>query len=195
MPKVVAEYKTQARERIVSAASAVFRRQGFRATTMEDIAHEIGVSKGAIYLYFRTKIELLGAIQARSRENVLAQWQRLLEEGDVAEGIVRPLDQVFRGDVSSAVWHELMVASSSDPELRDVFKKDSREDQLVFERFLGKLQARGRIPKDRDIHVLAHTILLLLRGAVAEFMTEGRPAAARKELIRSLRFALGTKAS
>jgi AcrR family transcriptional regulator len=192
MPKVVAEYKTQARDRIIAAASAVFRRKGFRSTTMDDIAREIGVSKGAIYLYFPTRNDLLGAIQARSRTEVLRKWKRLLEEGDVAEGIVRPLDVVFDGEISPFLYHELIAASGEDPELRKVLRHDSNEDRRTMERFLRKLQERGRIPGDRDAKVMAHTVLVLLRGSVLQMMTDGRPAEARRELVRSLRFVLGT---
>jgi AcrR family transcriptional regulator len=192
MPKVVPEYKAQARARIISAASAVFRRKGFRAATMDDIAREIGVSKGALYLYFRTKNELLSAIQERSRDFVIAKWEHLIEEGDIAEGIVGPLDAVFAGDVSPGLWHELMAASASDPELRDLLSKDSRGDRRVMQRFLRRLQERGRIPKDRDIGVLTDVVFLLIRGSVAELLADGRGRIARKELVRSLRFALGT---
>jgi len=94
MPKVVPEYKAQARARIVTAARAVFRRKGFRGATMEDIANEIEVSKGALYLYFRTKAELLGEIQSEARGEVLHLWEQLLDSGDVAEGMANSLDQV-----------------------------------------------------------------------------------------------------
>jgi len=191
MPKVVAGYKAQARARIIAAASAVFRRQGFRSTTMDDIAHEIGVSKGALYLYFPTKNDLLGAIQEQSRKEVLQKWERLLDEGDVAEGIVRPLDVVFDEEISPSVYHELIAASSEDPALRKVLRADSREDRRTMERFLRQLQDRGRIARDRDVGVMAHTVLVLLRGSVMEMMTDGRPAQARRELVRSLRFILG----
>ncbi|MGA8303150.1 MAG: TetR/AcrR family transcriptional regulator [Thermoplasmata archaeon] len=192
MPKVVAGYKTQARARIIAAASTVFRRKGFRNTTMDDIAREIGVSKGALYLYFATKNDLLGAIQAKSRRTVLQKWERLLEEGDVAEGIVRPLDVVFDGRISPSIYLELIAASPEDPELRKVLRQDSLEDRRTMERFLRKLQDRGRIPRDRNARVMAHTVLVLLRGAVQEMMTDGQPNESRRELIRSLRFVLGT---
>jgi len=66
MPRVVPEYKEEAKNRIVSAANQVFAEKGYRQATMDDVAKKIGVSKGALYLYFASKEELFEAICRRS---------------------------------------------------------------------------------------------------------------------------------
>ena len=190
MPRVVREYKVQARERIVDAARAVFRRKGFRATTMEDIAGELGVSKGAIYLYFRTKNELLGEIQARSRQQVLVAWERLLERGDVAEGIADSLRDVLSGDVDPGIWHELIGEAATNPEVRATLEVDNRQDMRSMEEFLRRLEARGRIRPLRDRKTVATMILALLSATVLDLMLHGHSERARRSLIRSLRYLL-----
>ncbi len=190
MAKVVAEYKVQARARIIDAAQAVFRRKGFRAATMEAIAQEIGVSKGAIYLYFRTKSELLAAIQESSRQRVLASWEPLLESGHVAEGIADSLSEVFSGEVDPGVWHELIAEAAANPELRAALKVDKREDLRGMRDFLKGLEARGRIRPLRDRETVAEIILALLHGSVLDLMLHGRAENSRRSLIRSLRFLL-----
>jgi len=47
---------------IVQAARRVIAELGFADASMERIAHEAGVAKGTIYLYFRNKEELLGHV-------------------------------------------------------------------------------------------------------------------------------------
>jgi TetR/AcrR family transcriptional regulator, repressor for uid operon len=190
MPKVVAEYRTHAQERIVDAAQAVIRRKGFRTTTVEDIAKEIGVSKGAIYLYFRTKGELLSAIQERSREQVMAKWNRLLDGGDVAEGIADSLEEVFRGEVDPGVWHELLAESASNPEVREALRVDSRDDLRTMREFLKRLEERGRIRPVRDRNTVAEIVLALLQASVLDLLLHGRAASARRTLVRSLRYLL-----
>jgi AcrR family transcriptional regulator len=59
MPKVVPEYKEEARNRIIQQATELFIEQGYKKTKMTEIAKKLGVSKGAIYQYFRSKEELL----------------------------------------------------------------------------------------------------------------------------------------
>jgi AcrR family transcriptional regulator len=192
MPKVVPEYKVQARARIVEAASAVFRRKGFRLATMEDIAKEIGVSKGALYLYFRTKTELLSEIQARSRSEVLRKWEALLEQGDIAEGIAHSLDEIFSGEVDPAVWHELAAESASDPGVRRALELDQREDVKIMRRFLLRLEARGRIPTVKDPETLSDIILVLLQGTALRVLLSGDAGDAHRKLVRALRLLLGT---
>ena len=59
MPKVVPEYKEEARNRIIQQATELFIEKGYKKTTMTEIARKLGVSKGAIYQYFDSKEELL----------------------------------------------------------------------------------------------------------------------------------------
>ncbi|QVQ51564.1 TetR/AcrR family transcriptional regulator [Spiractinospora alimapuensis] len=60
------------RELILDAAVRVFARQGFAATRMEDIAREVGVAKGTVYLSFTNQDALLEAVfssyASRARE-------------------------------------------------------------------------------------------------------------------------------
>ena len=50
------------RERILRAAVTLFYRHGFMTTTLDDIAHELGVTKPALYAHFRSKGELLAEV-------------------------------------------------------------------------------------------------------------------------------------
>jgi AcrR family transcriptional regulator len=56
------------RHRIVAAATDLFISQGYRKTSVDEIARRSGVAKGTVYLYFKTKNEiLLGAIIEEKR--------------------------------------------------------------------------------------------------------------------------------
>ncbi len=47
---------------ILDAAIAVFAREGFAQARMDDIAHEARLSKGALYIYFKSKDAIISAI-------------------------------------------------------------------------------------------------------------------------------------
>ncbi len=47
------------RERILLAATELFVRQGYRKTTIEEVARAAGVAKGTVYLYYSNKAELV----------------------------------------------------------------------------------------------------------------------------------------
>jgi AcrR family transcriptional regulator len=192
MPKVVSEYRTQARARILAAAHAVFHRKGFRSATMEDIAREIGVSKGALYVYYRNKTELLVAVQAYNRDQVLRQWETAADSGDVADVIVQSLDEIFAGEVDPVVWLELLSESSTNPQMRAALRKDHAGDIRALVQFLERLEKRGRIPRLKDRETAAYVINALLEASALDVIVSGRPPEARARLLRSLRFVLST---
>jgi AcrR family transcriptional regulator len=82
------------RQRIIEGAIKIFIQQGIKATTMDDIAKQLGVSKRTIYEHFRDKRELLAMmieyahIQAKkedteildSAKNVLEGFLKLLRK-------------------------------------------------------------------------------------------------------------------
>ncbi len=57
-PDVTEERKNQ----ILEAALAVFAQRGFDEARMDDIAQEAGLSKGALYLYYKSKDAIIAAI-------------------------------------------------------------------------------------------------------------------------------------
>jgi AcrR family transcriptional regulator len=50
---------TEQRQRVLTGAAEIFSRRGYRATTMNEIAAEVGLSKPTLYHYFHNKEELL----------------------------------------------------------------------------------------------------------------------------------------
>jgi AcrR family transcriptional regulator len=58
------------REQLLDAAAAVFARQGFAGTKIQDIVREAGLSTGAVYGRFASKQELLREAVVRRTANV-----------------------------------------------------------------------------------------------------------------------------
>jgi AcrR family transcriptional regulator len=71
------------RDQILRTAADLFRERGYRASTLDDIAARLGMSKASLYTYFRGKEEMLAAI---SRETI--------------EGFTRELGLVLGSDLS-----------------------------------------------------------------------------------------------
>jgi TetR/AcrR family fatty acid metabolism transcriptional regulator len=56
------ELSEERQAQILEAAIREFAQHGFHATRMEDIAREAGLSKGAVYLYYKSKDAIIGAL-------------------------------------------------------------------------------------------------------------------------------------
>jgi AcrR family transcriptional regulator len=68
-PDVSDERKYQ----ILNAAEQVFTKKGLDLARMDDIAEETGLSKGTLYLYFKSKDELIIAILDRISQGIFKQ--------------------------------------------------------------------------------------------------------------------------
>src|SRR6266702_5398261 len=60
------------RDRILDAAMLVFRRQGFRRSSIEQAAEAAGLTRQALYHHFKSKEALFRAVIERLHENALA---------------------------------------------------------------------------------------------------------------------------
>lgn len=62
MPKVSEAHRAARRRQILDAAGRCFLRDGFHATSMQDVFRESGLSAGAVYRYFPSKHAIIAAI-------------------------------------------------------------------------------------------------------------------------------------
>lgn len=91
MPRVSPEHLQARRDQILDAARRCFVRNGFHATSMQDVFAEAGLSAGATYRYFRSKEEIVEAIAAQMLERMGKVFDSV-----VTADPVPPLDQAFR---------------------------------------------------------------------------------------------------
>ncbi len=89
------------RNQILEAAMAVFARQGFEEARMDDIAKALGLSKGALYLYFKSKEAIISAILQLFFSHAMKKLQGFLESEEppsVREQLLR-LNQYYVGEM------------------------------------------------------------------------------------------------
>jgi AcrR family transcriptional regulator len=89
------------RNQILEAAMVVFARQGFEEARMDDIAQEVGLSKGALYLYFKSKDAIISAILQFFFSAAMKKLQGFLvseEPPSVREQLLR-LNQYYVGEM------------------------------------------------------------------------------------------------
>lgn len=107
-------------QQIVDAAIRVFARTGFYNSRVSDIAREAGIASGTIYLYFRTKDEILVTL---FREK-MAEWVRLVRREIACEpGAVAKIRRLV-------ALHFTVL--ERDPDLAEVVQVELRQGQKFF---------------------------------------------------------------
>jgi AcrR family transcriptional regulator len=99
MPRVSEAYERARHHQILAAAATCFSRGGFSATSMPDIAAEVGLSVGALYRYFSSKENLFLAVVAERvavyNEAVFAALDRPGHPVDRLQAALRSLQRLL----------------------------------------------------------------------------------------------------
>ena len=66
------------KDQIMNAAEEVFAQKGFSDARMDDIAEETGLSKGTLYLYYKSKDDLIIAILDRIFQHEFRTFEILI---------------------------------------------------------------------------------------------------------------------
>ena len=76
--------KKKVRADIVSVARRIFTRNGFKKTTMEEIAAACHKGKSSIYYYFKSKEEIFRAVVEKEADELKERLDRTLRKDDLA---------------------------------------------------------------------------------------------------------------
>ncbi len=72
--------KGQKRMHILQAATGLFLQNGYRKTSVDEVAREAGVAKGTVYLYFETKAQLMVSAVALEKREFMSRVRHVFEE-------------------------------------------------------------------------------------------------------------------
>jgi AcrR family transcriptional regulator len=166
MPKVVPEYKEEAKGRILEAANKVFAEKGYHEATMDDIAKRLGVSKGAIYLYFPSKEDLFEAMcktAPQAFKEIL--FSSFRDEANPVESATQFFDKMLKLSASNpGLSFEILSEASRNPTLKRILKKNHVEYEEVLTGFLAEGRKRGIVGDNLDIRPLANSLIALWNG-------------------------------
>jgi TetR/AcrR family transcriptional repressor of nem operon len=170
------------RERIIAEAAAIFNKQGFAGSSMQDIMEATGLEKGGLYRHFQNKEELA----AESFRYALAKAVKIrTEKPDRSRGAVAHLRSLVRRFVETPaavpggcpLMNTAIDADDGNPVLRSLVREGladwrKRLSELVE---LG-IRNREISPKTQPRRV-ANTIIATLEGALMISRLEGTKTA------------------
>ena len=122
-----AESRELTRKRLLDAAERLFARNGFDATSVDDVAEAAGFSKGALYYNFESKDELLEALVERNIADLVMSLEAALADAHTIEeklaAAQRLLTEQERHQQGGRFEFEVLVQARRDPKLKRMVRK------------------------------------------------------------------------
>ena len=173
-----AKNESASRERdIVATAARLFKEKGYRATTLEDIAAAVGMLKGSLYYYIRSKEELLYLVVRDPIREVYSELEAIVAA-----------DLPFTEKIARAIANHMTVFHLHYPHiavylhdyrhLMDKLEQNVIETPKQYQRLWDTLLRQGidagEIRDDVDVTMAGYALLGMCNWAYRWYNPSGR---------------------
>ena len=159
-----AERKQQTRRRLLEVAAEFFATKGYAETSLDEIAEEAGLTKGAVYSNFTSKAELALAVLD---ELTVAPKVDIFSQVDAGEAFANQHEHggkfLVEAMDASSLWFQVelqcILQAQKDPELRRrMHDRDTALRASLAESIAKRMEVAGWVPvADLDLIVAALT--------------------------------------
>jgi AcrR family transcriptional regulator len=170
VPKISAAHEQQRRDQILAAAMACFAREGYHATSMDDVVRESGLSVGAIYTYFSSKEDLFLALCDTRSEQTLEYMNELFRRpGPMAEKSREAIDYFFQHLTEKFVplarmGLEFMSEAAKSDRIQERQRRRFEMIRQFYCWLFSEAQTRGELRADVDIEPAVELMMALNEG-------------------------------
>ena len=165
------------RDRIMNAAITAFAQNGYHQATMAAVAREAGVAAGTIYLYFKSKDDLLISIFEEKVQGFIDEFHSQLAQEESAEIKLRKLVQLHLFEMQNR------------PDLAAVFQLELRQSRHFMSAYpkadlksyfdlIGEIveegQQQGLFRKDLYVSAIKRAFFGAMDETVTSWLLAGR---------------------
>ena len=163
---------SNAKEKIVEAASDLFFEQGYQATTIDHVIERSGISRPTLYAHFNTKEELCIAYLNERRRIDLGLLRETMRKEKTAKGRFLTVARVTAKTLSSTQYRGCRYFNMIS-EVADCNNPIAKEARLYVDGFReivkdGVLELKASNPKYKklDVDRIADAYYLIIGGAI-----------------------------
>lgn len=160
------------REGVLDAALGVFSRTGYAAATLDDVAHDAGVTRGAVYWHFDGKADLYSALVAERFGRAAVAIMAAAESAPTPVAKLRALlvaslthletDRDYRAIVELTLFKAEALPEIADS--LDAKRAALRSQRELAASLIAGAKARGDVRSGVDPNAAAITLLGLVNG-------------------------------
>ena len=168
--------KQQKLDRITAAARELFAERGVEEVTSQEIADKADIGAGTLFLYAKTKGELLLLVQNSTYADALTQGRSAAENIpdmlDAVMAIVRPVVECNRKQVDNGRTYlrEIVFGDPEEPRHRDALNLTVQTERAIA----GVLQRDDRFDSG-DAATLAHIVSAIMFVSMAATINIANP--------------------
>jgi AcrR family transcriptional regulator len=168
------DLKEMRKEQILNAACVVFARQGFHNARMDDIVQEAGLSKGAVYWYFKSKDEIITSIVDRFFDRELVNIIQTSQLDDTVEKRLTEIARQLAAEIESIsdlmpILLEFYAVACREDLIRDPMAEFTKRHLKLFEDLIMEGIQRGEF-REVDPRDVAISVFTLLDGLMFHWM-------------------------
>ena len=167
----MARPKTFEREEILEKAMNLFWKQGYHATSMDDLVKYVGINRASIYNSFGNKKAIFNQAFAHYRQINLQRLKDLFEsQSSIKEGF----QQLFAQTISNCqqdgekkgcfVVNNVTELANKDPEMYSLLVQNKKEVEELFAIYLREGQKKGDISQTHQVEDLASFLFTVYSG-------------------------------
>jgi len=172
----------QTRRAILASAMDMFYEKGYSKTTFDEIAKRIGLTKGAVYWYFRNKPDIVAALINDFAEKYMANIRDFIANNqpvsfDSIIGMQLLNNKQIREDpqfykflffVSCQMeWSEAIINK-----IQPSIEQTKQVTRALFIDALQTLQKNGQIKDDVNISMICEILMMMYGGMLDGFLTK-----------------------
>ncbi len=174
MPRRTKEDAAKTRQSLLIAARSVFSRKGYASTTLEEIAQEAGLTRGAIYWHFGSKAELyLALLDEYSGKGGEIIQAAAAQGGTLVEILGRVFVRMLEAMETDLALREVMEISlfktERTPDLVAALQGRRENTQSLVQSIAAAMQqgiAAGELRSDLDPMEMGRAFLAYQNGAI-----------------------------
>lgn len=182
------------KNQILDAAMSVFSRAGFHEARMDDIAQESGLSKGALYLYYKSKDAIISALLRRFGALEMRGIRATMAGPGTATEKLYAMTRMFAADLdhlalAMPVMLEFYAIAARQRSVRQFMGEMLQEYSALVKPVIEEGISSGEF-RDVNAAEVTLTLIALLEGLVLLWVMDPRAMPWREQAGASLRLLL-----
>lgn len=181
MPRVSDEHLAARRQQILEAARRCFLRNGFHATSMQDVIAEAGLSVGAVYRYFKSKHEIVSEIAEQTTGGLnaaltqIAHHQPPYSLDESMERVLEIIDSQTGPDGMYRMALQVWAETVRDAAVAEMIAGKYRTIRETFVLIARQARDAGELPPDADTEAVGAVLFGLIPGYALQRVLIGEP--------------------